>query len=56
MADAGAQSDFLSSIAGVLSGTTGRLASDAGTLGMAGNTNLPLLLELARRRLAAQGS
>jgi len=56
LADAGAQSDYLSQLAGILSGTTGRLAGNAGQLGMAGNTDLPLLLELAKRRLAAGGS
>ena len=55
LADSAAQADFQSNIAGVLSGATGRLAAGAGQLGMAGNDNLPLLLELARRRLAAGG-
>jgi hypothetical protein len=55
LADSAAQADFQSNIAGVLSGITGRLSGSAGQLGMAGNANLPLLLELARRRLAAGG-
>lgn len=56
MADSGAQSDYLSNIASIIAGTTGRLAGDAGQLGLAGNKNLPLLLELARRRLTTAGA
>ena len=54
--EGGAQSDFLSQIAGILYGSTNRLASRAGTLGMAGNRDLPLLLELAKRRLTSSGA
>jgi hypothetical protein len=52
MDEANAQSQFQSQIAAILSNSTARLAQDAGSLGMAGNKDLPLLLELARRRLA----
>jgi hypothetical protein len=47
-----AQSLFQSQLAAILSNSTARLSQDAGALGMAGNKDLPLLLELARRRLA----
>jgi hypothetical protein len=52
----GAQSLFNSQLAAILANSTARLADNAGSLGMAGNTDLPMLLELARRRLAAQGA
>jgi hypothetical protein len=56
MDEANAQSQFQSQIAAILSNSTARLAQDAGALGMAGNKDLPLLLELARRRLATGGT
>ena len=56
MDEANAQSLFNSQIAAILSNSTARLQQNAGALGMAGNKDLPLLLELARRRLAAGGS
>jgi hypothetical protein len=52
--ESGAQADFLSNIGQILYGTTSRLAGNAGNLGMAGNTHLPVLLELARRRMAGE--
>jgi hypothetical protein len=52
MDEANAQSTFQSQLAAILSNSTARLAQDAGTLGLAGQTDLPLLLELARRRLS----
>jgi len=53
MDEASAQSTFQGQLAAILSNATARLADNAGGLGMAGNTDLPLLLEIARRRLAA---
>lgn len=53
--EGGAKSDWLAQLAASLSNTTGRLAGSAGQLGIAGNQDLPLLLEIARRRLAAGG-
>lgn len=50
---ANAQNTFQSQLAAILSNSTARLADNAGNLGIAGQTDLPLLLELARRRLAS---
>lgn len=50
-----AQSSYQAAIAAILANTTGRLAANAGGLGMAGNRDLPLLLEIAKRRLTATG-
>lgn len=55
--EAGAQSNYQAALAAILANTTGRLTANAGGLGLAGNRDLPLLLEIAKRRLtSAAGS
>lgn len=53
--EANAQSSYQAALAAILANTTGRLSANAGQLGLAGNRDLPLLLEIAKRRLAATG-
>ncbi len=52
--EAAAQSNYLGMIGQALVGATGRLAGQAGRLGL-GSTDLPYYTELARRKLAAGG-
>jgi hypothetical protein len=50
-----AQSGYQAQLAAILANTTGRLSANAGQLGLAGQKDLPLLLEVAKRRLTASG-
>lgn len=54
MAETSARSNFLDAIAMILANTTGNLTGQAGQLGL-GTSDVPYLVELARRRLAAGG-
>lgn len=53
MDEANVESSFQAALAAILANTTGRLTAGAGSLGLAGNKDLPLLLEIAKRRLSS---
>lgn len=53
--EASARSSYLDAIGTILGNTTANLTTSAGQLGLGANSDVPYLVELARRRLAAGG-